>query len=90
MKKGNRLQQVSQSFEGFVRAPFDNELLMENENRPSREELARYKRLLEKIPTPNCGRIQELRDKIKDGTLLTKEAIEETILRLAQRFLGKE
>lgn len=58
--------------------------------RPTREEIERYKRLLQKIPDPNCGRIQELKEKIKDGSLLTKEAIEEAAMRLAARFLGKD
>ena len=64
---------------------------MKNTNHPrSRQEIERYRRKLQDIPDPNCGRIQELKDKIKKKTLLTKEAIEETAERLAERFLQKD
>ena len=55
-----------------------------------KNEIEKYKRLIEDIPDPNCGRIQELREAIKKGTFLTKEAILETAERIAARFLGKE
>lgn len=55
-----------------------------------KQEINRFKRLLQEIPEPNCGRIQELKEKIRKNTLLTKEVIEETAERLAARFLGKE
>ncbi|MBI4358252.1 MAG: hypothetical protein HY584_03040 [Candidatus Omnitrophica bacterium] len=55
-----------------------------------RQEVDKYKREIEKIPDPSFGRIQELREKIKKKTLLTKEALEETAEHLTRRFLGKD
>ena len=54
-----------------------------------KQEIERLKRELRDVPEPNFGRIQELRDRIKKKTLITKEAIEETAERLVGRFLGK-
>ena len=54
-----------------------------------KQELERFKRLLKEISEPNCGRIAELKEKIKNNTLVTKEAVEEAAERLAARFLGK-
>ena len=54
-----------------------------------KQEIERFKREIQKIPDPNFGRIQELRDKIKNKTIFTKEAIEEAAERLAERFFGK-
>ena len=63
---------------------------MKNTNNPSlKQEIERFKRELKEISEPNCGRIQELKEKIKKKTLITKEAIEEAAERLAERFLGK-
>ncbi len=50
------------------------------------EELKIY---AESIPGPNEGRIQELKDLIRSGKLITKEAIRETAEKLAQQFLGR-
>ena len=64
---------------------------MRDVNHPrSKQEIERFRRKLKDISDPNCGRIQELRDKIKKKTLLTKEAIEETAERLAERFFQKD
>ena len=64
---------------------------MKDEQSPSqKQELDRYKRLIQEISDPSCGRIQELKEKIKANTLLTKEAIEEAAQRLAARFSGRE
>ena len=52
-------------------------------------EFERFKRELRDISDPNCGRIQELKEKIRKKTLITKEAIEEAAERLAERFLGR-
>ncbi len=53
--------------------------------------LARYieelKAYTESVPDPNEGRIQELRDLIRKGKLLTKEAIRESAQKLTQQFL---
>jgi len=54
-----------------------------------RRELAQFRRELEKIPSPHCGRIDELKEKIRKKTLLTREAIEEAAERLAQVFFGQ-
>ena len=63
---------------------------MKDSNNPSlKQEIERLKRQLKEIPEPNFGRIQELKEKIKKKTLITKEAIEETAERLLERFLGK-
>ncbi|MBI1978423.1 MAG: hypothetical protein HYS55_06685 [Candidatus Omnitrophica bacterium] len=63
--------------------------MRDNTNPDLKQEIERYKRQLRDIPDPNCGRIQELREKIKKKTLMTKEVIEETAERLADRFLGR-
>lgn len=42
----------------------------------------------ESIPGPNEGRIQELRDLIRKGKLITKDALRETAQKLTQQFLG--
>ena len=55
-----------------------------------KKEIGKYKRLLQDIPDPNCGRIKELKEAIRKGTFLTKEAILETAERIAARFLGRE
>ena len=60
------------------------------EERNVKREIEKYKRLLGDVPEPNCGRIRELKDAIRKGTFLTKEAILETAERIAARFLGKE
>lgn len=57
---------------------------------PSQEDLARLLRELKEIPEPNFGRIQELKDRIKNKTLITKESVNEAAMHLAARFLGKE
>lgn len=64
---------------------------MKDANQASQKRvIERFRRELEQIPEPNFGRIQELRDKIKKKTLLTRESIEEAAERLAERFLGRE
>ena len=64
---------------------------MRNTGNPNlKQEIERAKRLLKDIPNANFGRIQELKEKIKKKTYLTKEAIQETAERLAARFLGKD
>ena len=55
-----------------------------------KKDIEKYKRLLEDVSEPNCGRIKELKDAIRKGTFLTKEAIMESAERIAARFLGKE
>ena len=54
-----------------------------------KQDIERFKRELKGISDPNVGRIQELKEKIKKKTLITKEAIEETAERLLERFLGR-
>lgn len=55
-----------------------------------KQEVERFRRELQKLPDPNFGRIQELKEKIKNKTLLTREAIEEAAERIAERFLGRD
>ena len=55
-----------------------------------KKEIEKYKRLIEDVSEPNCGRIKELKEAIRKGTFLTKEAIMESAERIAARFLGKE
>lgn len=55
-----------------------------------KREVEKYKRLIEDVSEPNCGRIKELKEAIKKGTFLSKEAILETAERIAARFMGKE
>lgn len=63
---------------------------MKNSESPNlKQEIDRLKRKLKEIHDPNVGRIQELKEKIKKKTLITKEAIEEAAERLAERFFGK-
>lgn len=63
---------------------------MKDTSNPSlKQEVERFKRELRDISDPNCGRIQELKEKIKKKSLLTKEAIEEAAERLSERFLGR-
>ena len=64
---------------------------LKNETNTSlKQDLEKFKREIEKVSEPNCGRIAELKEKIKKKTLITKEAIEETAERLASVFLGKK
>ena len=63
---------------------------MKNSETPNlKQELERIKRKLKDIPEPNFGRIQELKEKIRKKTLITKEALDEAAERLAERFFGK-
>ena len=63
--------------------------MKKNGERNLNQEIEKYKRLLKEIPDPNFGRIRELKDSIRRGTFLTKEAIMETAERIAARFLGR-
>ena len=38
--------------------------------------LDRYKQIVEALPETNAGRIDELKEAVKNGTLITPEAIE--------------
>lgn len=57
------------------------------------ENLAQYmdglKKIAYSLPDPNEGRIQELRDMIRSGKLVTKETIRESAEKLSQLFLGQ-
>lgn len=64
--------------------------MKKDEGRNINQEIEKYKRLLQDIPDPNFGRIRELKESIRKGNFLTKEAIQETAERIAARFLGKE
>lgn len=45
------------------------------------------KGFIESVPCPNEGRIQELRDLIRKGKLITKESLREAAQKLTQQFL---
>ncbi|OGW88970.1 MAG: hypothetical protein A3A73_05425 [Omnitrophica bacterium RIFCSPLOWO2_01_FULL_50_24] len=63
---------------------------MKDEDTPNlKDEVRRFQRLLREIPEPNCGRIEELKEKIRNQTLLTKEAIYEAAERIAEIFFKK-
>ena len=64
---------------------------MSAEEKPDlRNEIKKYKRELEHVSEPNCGRIRELQEKILKKKLFTQEAIQESAERLAARFFGNE
>ena len=45
-----------------------------------------YKKLVESLPEPNEGRIEELKEAIRDGTLVTPEAVRVSAERLYEVF----
>ncbi len=53
-------------------------------------EVAKFAKLIPAELEPNMGRVQEIKDEIKNGTYLRPEMIEETSARLAIRFMQKE
>lgn len=66
------------------------EPMRKQEDQELKRDLEKFKKEIKEIPDPNFGRIEELREKIRNKTFLTKEAIEETALRLAAKLMGKE
>ncbi len=50
----------------------------------------KYAQLIPSEPDPNMGRVEEIREEIRKGTYLSKEVIDETVARLAIRFMKKE
>ena len=54
------------------------------------DQVRRYARMIPQEPDPNIGRVQEIKEEIKKGTYLKREMIEESALRLTQRFLRKD
>lgn len=50
----------------------------------------KYAQLIPFEPEPNMGRLDEIKDEIKKGTYLKPEMLEETVARLAIRFMTKE
>jgi len=53
-------------------------------------EARKYAELIPFEPEPNMGRVREIKEEIEKGTYLTPEVIEETVARLAIRFMKKE
>ena len=91
----NSIEMASEQIQYALPQPCDlglgeSKAMTHSPDGPTQEEIQRYIRELKQVPEPNCGRIQELREKIKNKTLVTKEAVEEAAMRLAARFLGKE
>lgn len=54
----------------------------------AREYIEELKAYTDSLPDPNEGRIQELKELIRKGKLVTKEAIRETADKLAQLFIS--
>ena len=53
-------------------------------------DVAKFAKLIPEAADPNLGRIQEIKDEIRNGTYLTSDKIEETVARLAIRFMRPE
>lgn len=53
-------------------------------------EVLKYAKLVPLEPDPNFGRVQEIKEEIKKGKYLTRDKIEETVARVAIRFMSKE
>ena len=51
------------------------------------KDILKFKEKLEAVPEPNEGRIEELRQAIKDGTLLNPESIDGAASALANVFI---
>lgn len=54
------------------------------------KEVVRYVKLVPSEPEPNMGRVQEIKEEIKNGNYLSAEKVEQTASRLAGRFMRKE
>lgn len=54
------------------------------------KDVQRFSRLVPQEPEPNFGRVQEIKEEIRQGTYLSPEKIEETAARLAIRFLRRD
>lgn len=54
------------------------------------EEIRKYVRYLPQVAEPNLARVREIKEQIQKGTYLTREMVEETVARLALRFLRRE
>lgn len=53
------------------------------------DDVRKYVRMIPSEPEPNMGRVQEIKDEIKNGTYLKSEMLDETAARLAARFTKK-
>ncbi|MBI4397531.1 MAG: flagellar biosynthesis anti-sigma factor FlgM [Candidatus Omnitrophica bacterium] len=53
------------------------------------EAVMRLKKEMEFVPEPNEGRIQEIKNSIKNGTFLTDEMIDEVAEKMANIFLRR-
>lgn len=51
------------------------------------QEISRFKKELDSIPSPNEGRINELKQSIADGTFITERSLNETAQRLADQLM---
>ena len=52
------------------------------------EAVMRFKKEIENVPEPNEGRIQELKESIKKGTLITDEVLNEVAAKIAHILLN--
>ena len=73
---------------GIEEAKHEENGNLKKKNKTQAESMEELKAYMESIPDPNEGRFQELRDMIRSGQLITKEALRETAEKLARQFLG--
>ena len=50
----------------------------------------KYAQMIPSEPEPNQGRLEEIKEEIQKGTYITPDKIEETVARLAIRFMKQE
>ena len=53
-------------------------------------DVKKFADLIPSEPEPNMGRIHEIKEEIRRGAYVTPEMIEETVARLAVRFMKRE
>ncbi len=65
-------------------------VIQSGEDEKTWREVAKFAELIPSEPEPNFGRIEEIREEIRNGTYLNSQVIEETAARLAIRFMKRE
>lgn len=73
----------------FSRIQIQRPSVGREENERLWSEVRKYARLIPSEAEPNLGRVQEIREEIKNGTYLTPEVLEETAARLTIRFMTR-
>ena len=72
------------------RIRIENPVIQNSEEEKLWREVHKYARLIPSEPEPNFSRVQEIKEEIENGTYITPEVIEETVARLAIRFLKRD